>query len=39
MLQSTETVPVVPKEIAAVDSVRSTLHDSLQNIQSLSDVK
>ena len=38
MLQSTETVPV-PKEIAAVDSVRSTLHDSLQNIQSLSDVK
>ena len=39
MLQSTETAPVVPKEIAAVDSVRATLHDSLQNIQSLSDVK
>lgn len=39
MLQAIESTPVVPKEIAAVDSVRSTLHDSLQNIQSLSDVK
>ena len=39
MLQSTENVPVVPKEIAAVDSLRSTLQDSLQNIRSISDVK
>ena len=39
MLQSTENVPVVSKEIAAVDSIRTTLQDSLQNIQSLSDVK
>ncbi|MBR4340845.1 MAG: mechanosensitive ion channel [Bacteroidales bacterium] len=39
MLQSTEAVPVVPKEIATVDSIRTTLQDSLQNIRSISDVK
>ena len=39
MLQNAETVPVVPKELATVDSIRTTLQDSLHNINSISDVK
>ena len=39
MLQAIESTPVVPKELATVDSIRATLHDSLTNIRNLSDVK
>lgn len=39
MLQTTENIPVVPKEFATVDSIRATVHDSLQNIRSINDVK
>ena len=39
MLQNAETTPIVPKELASADSIRTTLHDSLSNIRNLSDVK
>lgn len=34
-----EAVEIMPDELNAVDSIKTSLHDSLQSIQSLSDVK
>lgn len=34
-----EAVEIMPDELSAVDSIKTSLHDSLQSIQSLSDVK
>ncbi|MBO4282712.1 MAG: mechanosensitive ion channel family protein [Bacteroidales bacterium] len=39
MLPTNETVPIVPKELAKVDSVRTAVHDSIQNLHSINDVK
>ena len=40
MIQASETTTeILPKELVTADSIHSTIQDSLQNIQSLSDVK
>ncbi len=40
MIQASEnTTEILPKELVTADSIHSTIQDSLQNIQSLSDVK